>query len=124
MFVDLTLMFIILIQVDLKTQVFFFVMAIQCLIWSLFQFGTLCYFGQRVTSKSADLVNASYECNWIDQSTSFKKSLKIFRTVCLKEKKFIVGKFNFSHEGFSEVNFEINRKILLVFQVFQFLSIR
>lgn len=74
-----------------------------CMTLGLFQFGTLCYFGQRLTSKSADLMMSSYECEWYTQTRSFKKTLRVLRTVAQRELKINAGKFDFSHGCFYEV---------------------
>lgn len=67
---------------------------------AMFEIGTLCFFGQWLTSKSADLLDASYDCNWIEQSKTFKKTLIRLRIVCQREIKMAAFKFDFSHSSF------------------------
>lgn len=70
---------------------------------TLFEIGSLCLVGQWLTTKSADVLDASYECLWYNQSRSFKKTLMIFRANCQKEAKLGVIRFNFTHAYFYEV---------------------
>lgn len=72
---------------------------------TLFQFGTLCYFGQRLTSMSENLMLASYDCKWYDQTKSFKKTLRTLRTVSQRELIIAAGKFDFSHKSFNDVRY-------------------
>ena len=69
------------------------------------QFGVLCYFGQRLSSNSEGLINASYDCNWTKQSRKFRTDLLIFRRMCLKEVKIGVLTVDFSYKGFYDVSF-------------------
>lgn len=74
-------------------------------LWIVFcQFGMICFFGQRLTTQSANLLDASYECNWIDQSKHFKFMLVILRIVCLKQLKMGMGRFDFSFATFYQVS--------------------
>lgn len=43
-------------------------------------------------------MNASFECNWIDQTKNFKQMLIITRNACQKELKFNAALFDFSLE--------------------------
>lgn len=70
---------------------------------TLFEIGSLCLVGQWLTTKSADILDASYECLWYNQSQSFKKTLLIMRFICQKEAKLGVIRFNFTHAYFYEV---------------------
>lgn len=74
---------------------------------SAFQFGTICYFSQRLTSRAVDLLNASYECSWYSQTPRFKSMLLILRSVCYNEIKICIGGKSFSHETFYKVIFRI-----------------
>lgn len=68
-----------------------------------FQFGTICYYGQRVTSQSEELLNASYNCEWYNQSKRFKSTLIVLRYVCQRDLALGVGKTRFSLGTFYEV---------------------
>lgn len=46
---------------------------------------------------------ACYDCNWDDQTQSFKKTLIILRTVSQRELTIVAGKFDFSNKSFYEV---------------------
>lgn len=69
----------------------------------MFQLATLCYFGQKVQTSCEDLLDATYECDWISQPNSFKKSLIIIRFVCLRNMTIGVGEFYFTHETYWKV---------------------
>lgn len=68
-----------------------------------FQFGTICYYGQRLTSQSEELLNASYNCEWYNQSKRFKSMLIVLRYVCQRNLTLGVGKTKFSFGTFYEV---------------------
>lgn len=96
------------------------------------QFGILCLFGQRVRSLSDDLMAASYECQWYNQSKSFKKSLIILRSACAVPIEFGVLNTRFTHGSFYEVrivtksilknNYLLLQVITVVYQSFNTLS--
>lgn len=75
------------------------------LIMLFFQFGTICFFGQRLTSQSASLLVSSYECNWDVQSKRFKSMLMILRILSIRKIRVGVGQFDFSFKTFYEVKF-------------------
>lgn len=87
-------------QIDFGAELATNVVACLCVLLSIFQFGMICFFGQQVTDKSQDLMDASYDCNWMEQSKRFKKNLIFLRLSCQKEIKFSVGLFDFSRECF------------------------
>lgn len=70
---------------------------------ALFQVGSLCLIGEWLNSKSDDLLNATYDCKWYEQSKTFKKDLVTIRTVCIRETRIGVVKFGFSNESFYNV---------------------
>lgn len=70
---------------------------------SLFQIASLCLIGQWLTTKSADLLDASYECAWYNQSNSFKKTLMTLRMVCQRDVTFGAVRFDFSNASFYRV---------------------
>ena len=70
---------------------------------TLFQFGSLCFIGQRVTSASEDLMEATYECNWYKRDRKFKQMLLIIREMCKRKIEFGVLSLSFSHVNFKEV---------------------
>ena len=78
--------------------------------WPLFQFGVLCFIGQRVTSASEDLMDATYDCEWHKRDLKFKKMLLIVREVCKQKVEFGVLSMAFSHENFKNVSSEISCK--------------
>lgn len=80
-----------------------FIWGVFGILLALFQIGTLCSIGQWLTTKSADLLDASFDCQWFNQSTSFKKSLIILRFVCQRETKIRAANLNFSHESLYQV---------------------
>ena len=82
---------------------------------ALFQFGVLCFLGQRVTCAADDLLDASYNCSWYSKDRRFKKMLMIIREMCQHKIEFGVYSFAFSHENFKNVRRcvdEINFKFI------------
>lgn len=75
------------------------------LVIALFQIGTLCMIGQWLTSKSDDVLDASYQCHWYNQSKRFKNTLIVLRTECQREMNIGVLEFRFNRAFFYEVNF-------------------
>lgn len=92
---------------SLQTNVFdepnIFIHGAICLATILIQFGSFCFFGQRLITSSAELLDASYECKWYEQTKSFKQTLIILRYVCQRELSLGVEDFMFSHESFYRV---------------------
>ena len=70
---------------------------------SSFQFGVLCIVGQRVTSVSEDLMNATYDSALTDKDIRFKKMLLIVREFSRQPIPFGVLSIKFSHENFKHV---------------------
>lgn len=69
------------------------------------QIGSLCFVGQWLEDKFDDILDASYECNWFEQSKSFKSSLMILRTVVLRKFGVKTVNFKFTREAFYQVSF-------------------
>jgi 7tm Odorant receptor len=67
------------------------------------QLWTLCYFGERLTTASVEIMNASFENNWMDQPPSFKRSLLIIRQMAQKELKITAGGITLNRENFYKV---------------------
>lgn len=93
-------------RMDFAKQFF----AIGLLILTLFQFGLLCFVGQRVISASSDLLDATYECAWFSQSLRIKKMLVIVRIVCHREISFGFLSLSFSCESVKDVRNFMNKK--------------
>lgn len=74
---------------------------------ALIRFGSICFVAEWLKGKADDLLDASYDCDWLSQSKSFRKSLLIMRYFCLRETKIKVAKFNFSRKLFYEVRFSV-----------------
>jgi hypothetical protein len=79
------------------------IIAIIALIMAVVQLWMLCYFGQRVTDASDEIMNASFENNWMDETKCFKSSMLIIRTVCQKEIKVTAGGIHLCYESFYKV---------------------
>ena len=71
----------------------------------LFQFGLLCFIGQRLISASEALMDATYNCEWHQRDRSFRRTLIIIREMCMQKFEFGVLSMSFSHENFKNVNF-------------------
>lgn len=92
-----------MLQTDIRDDFLVFLLGVVAVGIGLFQFGTLCFFGQWLTSKSEDLLDASYDCKWYNQSKSFKKTLMILRIVCQREIQIGTVRMNFSNALFYQV---------------------
>jgi hypothetical protein len=55
------------------------------LIYSIVNLLILTEVGQRLINADNEVFNATYECNWYEQSLKFQKSLLIMREVLMKE---------------------------------------
>lgn len=60
---------------------------------ALSQVFVICYFGSAFTQKIDELTFAIYECNWMIQDQSFKKSVLIFMEGSLRPAHFTAGGF-------------------------------
>jgi 7tm Odorant receptor len=85
-------------------------MVVLTIILVIVQLWTLCYFGERLPSASEEIMNASFENNWMDQPPSFKRSLLIIRQMAQKELKITAGEITLNRENFYKV-----RTLILVF---------
>jgi 7tm Odorant receptor len=71
---------------------------------SLVQLAFLCFFGQRITSSYDGVMDASFSCRWYEQPLSFQTTLRLMRTVGLKDLVVKAGGFKLSYESFCLVS--------------------
>jgi hypothetical protein len=83
------------------------------------------YYGQRVTSMSAELSEAAYGSLWYEQDMKFKKDFKTFLIYLDDEIVFeIKGIFQMDLENFVMVKNSLTNSYELNIQVFKFLFLR
>jgi hypothetical protein len=90
-------------QKNVKTELTHTFITVIAIVLAMVQLGTLCYFGQRLTSASEEIIKASFENNWMDQPSSFKKSLLIIRRMAQQELKITTGGIHLNRENFCKV---------------------
>jgi hypothetical protein len=61
------------------------VLGLIVLIYSLVNLAIFTEVGQRLIDANTEVFDATYECNWYEQSLKFQKALLIMREVMIKE---------------------------------------
>jgi hypothetical protein len=84
-----------------------YVFEVLLIVMASFMIGVLCYLGQRLTHQSDKLFFATYECDWINQSRSFKQKLIVMRTISQQPLQLKTVKFKLNRQSFYEVILKI-----------------